>query len=72
MTVPVTAFNTFTVGETVPIYYEVYGLASGGEYRTRLSAAAARATTKVASTVSFTDRRTSSTSAASKALTLND
>ena len=65
------AFSTYTAGNVVQLYYELYGLVSGGSYRTMLSLRRS-GNTKVASTVSFTDRAVTSTLASSRALTLND
>jgi len=65
------AFSTFTVGDAVLLYYELYGLESGGTYRTTLSLRRT-GNTKVASTLSFTDRAANSTMASSRTLTLND
>lgn len=68
--VRVTAFSTFSVGETVPLYYEAYGLTSGSEYRTSLTLHRT-GDAKEASTVSSTVRATSSTLSSTKALVLS-
>lgn len=70
-TVPVSPFSTYRAGESVPIYYELYGLTSGGEYRTMLSLRRA-GDSKMASTVTSTDRAAASTLASTRALTLNE
>lgn len=69
--VPVTPFSTYQVGEDLPLYYELYGLTAGAEYRTMISLQRAR-DSKVVSTVAFTDRATASTLGLSRSLRLND
>jgi hypothetical protein len=70
-TVMASAFSTYTVGDAVQLYYELYGLVTGGEYRTKLSL---RRTgdTKFASTLTFTDRAAGPTLASNRSLALND
>jgi len=70
-TVMASAFSTYTVGDAVQLYYELYGLVTGGEYRTKL---ALRRTgdTKFASTLTFTDRAAGPTLASNRSLALND
>jgi hypothetical protein len=70
-TVMASAFSTYTVGDAVQLYYELYGLKTGGEYRTKLSL---RRTgdTKFASTLTFTDRAAGPTLASNRSLALND
>lgn len=70
-TIQVSPFSTYQVGESVPIYYELYGLTDGGEYRTMLSLRRA-GDAKLASTLTSTDRATASTLASTRVLTLSD
>ena len=70
-TIQVSPFSFYRVGDAVPIYYELYGLTAGAEYRTRLSLRRA-GDSKMASTLSSTDRVTASTLAATRTLTLNE
>ena len=68
---PVSPFDVYQVGDELPIYYEVYGLTVGSEYRTMISLQRAR-DSKVVSTVSFTDRATAPTLGLSRSLRLNE
>ena len=69
--VPVSPFSAYQVGDELPLYYEVYGLTVGSEYRTMISLQRARGS-KVVSTVTFTDRATASTLGLARSLRLND
>ncbi len=71
VTVKVSPFSAYVAGESVPIYYELYGLSSGGEYRTTLSLRRS-GNTKVASSLSFTDKASTATLTSNRALTLNE
>ena len=70
-TVMASAFSTYTVGDAVQLYYELYGLESGGTYRTTLSLRRT-GNIKFASTVTFTDRAVGPTLASNRSLALND
>ncbi len=70
-TVEVSPFSFYTVGESVPLYYELYGLTSGAEYRTVLSLRK-EGDRKVASSVSFRDVPTGTQLDANRTLTLTD
>ena len=70
-TLMASAFSTFTVGDAVQLYYELYGLTSGRSYRTMLSLRRT-GNTKVASTLSFTDHPAGSTMASHRSLTLTN
>lgn len=71
MLVPVTPFSLFGVGEVLPLYYEVYGLTPGAEYKTTISLKRVK-DAKVASTITFTDRATAPTLALARSLRLNE
>ncbi len=70
-TVEVSPFSFYTVGESVPLYYELYGLTGGAEYRTVLSLRK-EGDRKVASSVSFRDTPTGTQLDANRTLTLTD
>lgn len=70
-TVMASAFSTFRVGDAVQLYYELYGLVPGGEYRTKLALRRTGAT-KFSSTLTFTDRADGPTLASNRSLALND
>jgi len=70
-TVRVSPFTAYAVGESVPIYYELYALSSGGDYRTTLSLRRA-GDTKLASSLSFADKASAPSMTSNRALTLND
>jgi len=70
-TVQVSPFSFFTVGESVPLYYELYGLTSGAEYRTVLSLQKA-GDRKTVSSVSFRDTPAGTQLDANRILTLTD
>ena len=67
----VSPFSFYTVGESVPLYYELYGLTSGAEYRTVLSLRK-EGDRKAASSVSFRDTPTGTQLDANRTLTLTD
>ena len=69
--VPVSAFSTYQAGDELPLYYELYGLTVGSEYRTRVSLQRLN-DSRVVSTVTFTDRATAPTMGLSRSLRLND
>ncbi len=70
-TVMASAFSLYTVGQAVQLYYELYGLTTGGSYRTKVSLRRA-GDTRFASSLSFTDHASGSTMASSRSLTLNN
>ena len=70
-TVHVSPFSTYVPGESVPIYYELYGLTSGKDYRTMLSLRRA-GDGKPASTLTSTDVASATTLSANRLLTLHD
>jgi GWxTD domain-containing protein len=70
-TVQVSPFSTYAPGEAVPIYYELYGLASGVDYRTMLSLRRA-GDRKLTSTLTFSDVASAPTLSANRALTLDN
>ena len=69
-TVQVSPFSFYRTGENVPIYYELYGLTSGGAYRTTVSLRRA-GDSKLASSLTSTDVATTATVASTRTLTLN-
>lgn len=69
--VSVTSFSSYRIGDDLPLYYELYGLKPGAEYRTMLSLQRTK-DSKVVSTVSFTDRATAPTVGLSRSLRLNE
>ena len=70
-TVMASAFSTFRAGDAVRMYYELYGLKTGGEYRTQLALRRA-GSTKFASTLTFTDHADGPMMASNRSLALND
>jgi GWxTD domain-containing protein len=70
-TVQVSPFSFYTVGDSLPLYYELYGLTSGTEYRTVLSLRK-EGDKKAVSSVSFRDTPTGTQLDANRTLTLTD
>lgn len=70
-TVRVSPFGFYTVGESLPLYYELYGLTSGAEYRTELTLRSERDRKNVSS-VSFRDNPTGTQLDVNRVLTLTD
>lgn len=68
-TVQVSPFSFYTAGESVPVYYELYGLTSGTEYRTSLSLWKV-GDKKATSSLSFKDTPTGPQFDANRTLTL--
>jgi hypothetical protein len=68
---PLHALGTWKTRETVELYYEVYGLQDGDEYRTSIEVAPLNPRSRERVTISANDRATGPRTAVHKALDLN-